>query len=176
MPNLPRPASGTTTQDISLELRVDGSASVDGTGGLATDSVSFGVQIPGPEGPEGPQGPVGPPGVPIDSIGMSAPGTLVVSLGAIPLPILRNLTFVRSRLAVGTAPMGSDVVFDINKNGVTVFTNQANRPRVLAGSTVSAEAVPDVTSVSAGDVITVDIDQVGSVVPGANATLMIEVA
>lgn len=73
--------------------------------------------------------------------------------------------------AAGTAPTGADLVVDVNKNGATIFSTQANRPRVAAGGNGGALAVPDVTSIADGDYLTVDIDAVGSGVAGADVTV-----
>jgi len=62
-------------------------------------------------------------------------------------------------------------VFDVNRNGTTIFTTQANRPKILAGATVGAEAVPDQAVIAAGDVLTVDVDVAAGAV---NATVVIE--
>jgi hypothetical protein len=58
-----------------------------------------------------------------------------------------------------TGTAGSTIV-DINKNGTTIFTTQANRPTV-AYNDADQQAInaPDVTDFVAGDVITLDIDQ-----------------
>jgi hypothetical protein len=55
-----------------------------------------------------------------------------------------------------------------------MFTTQANRPTVAAGSNVSSVAVPNVTALAAGDYFTVDIDQIGSTVAGADLTLVVD--
>jgi hypothetical protein len=66
------------------------------------------------------------------------------------------------------APVGSDLIIDVNKNGTTMFTTQANRPKVVDGNNAGADATPDITSISKGDRIDFDIDQVGSTTPGGN--------
>jgi hypothetical protein len=58
------------------------------------------------------------------------------------------------------ANTGSCIV-DVHKNGTTIYTTQANRPTVTAGF-VSAEKVPDVTTVAPGDYFECIIDQVGA--------------
>ena len=75
---------------------------------------------------------------------------------------------------MGTAPTGQAILVDVNKNGVTLFTTQANRPTIAAAAFQDvSEAVPDVTAIAAGDYLTVDIDQVGSAVLGADLTVNI---
>jgi hypothetical protein len=70
--------------------------------------------------------------------------------------------------SLGVASAGASEIFDVNKNGTTVFTTQANRPTILAGAyTTATETVPDVVAMAAGDYLTVDRDQVGSSVAGA---------
>lgn len=80
-------------------------------------------------------------------------------------------------LTVGTAPTGADLLVDVNVNGTTAFSVQANRPKVVAGQT-SGSAVPAVTGndvdVAPGAVITVDVDQIGSTVAGADLTVVVE--
>jgi len=76
--------------------------------------------------------------------------------------------------AADTAPTGSSLIVDVNKNGTTMFTTQANRPAIAAGQhATSVTAVPDVTSVAAGDYLSVDIDQVGATIAGSDLTVAV---
>lgn len=60
----------------------------------------------------------------------------------------------------GTA--GSTIV-DINKNGTTIFTTQANRPTLAFDDANGwAVAIPDVLVCVAGDVFALDIDQIAT--------------
>lgn len=79
------------------------------------------------------------------------------------------------RAVVGTAPTGSTAIYDVNINGTTAFTTQANRPTIAASATASSTTLPDVVNLSAGDVLTVDIDQVGSTVAGADLIVQVTV-
>lgn len=105
---------------------------------------------------------------------MTIPGTLVVGTGVVRLPVVRNITIVNVEVHVGTAPTGATAIFDVNKNGTTIFTTQGNRPTVAISGTSDTSSVPDVTTASAGDYLTVDVDQIGSTVAGANACLAVE--
>lgn len=100
---------------------------------------------------------------------------LVTGTGIVQFVAMRDCTIVgvRATVAVGKAPTGADVIFDVNKNGTTIYSTQGNRPKVTATNTVGALATPDVTTLAAGDVLTVDVDQVGSTLPGGLATLTI---
>ena len=83
------------------------------------------------------------------------------------------VTITGVRASVGTAPVGASILVDVNKNGVTIFTTQSNRPTIpAAGTTDDANAI-DVPAVSAGEFLTVDIDQVGSTTPGSDLTVTI---
>ncbi|HEY5695517.1 MAG TPA: hypothetical protein VIQ80_01650 [Candidatus Saccharimonadales bacterium] len=104
----------------------------------------------------------------------SKQGNLSVLTGTMKLPISGTHTIVGTRLMVGTAPTGANLILDIKKNGTTIYTTQANRPTIVAGATSGGPgAAPDVTALAAGDYLTVDIAQVGSTVPGADLTVVI---
>lgn len=103
-------------------------------------------------------------------------GTLAVGVGATEFPVPRSISIVKVTPRCTTAPMGADAIFDLNKNGTTMFSTQANRPKVTAGNKLGSAAVPDILTASAGDYLTVDCDQIGSTIAGANAVLAIEYA
>jgi hypothetical protein len=88
-------------------------------------------------------------------------------------PFSRTLDILGVILSAGTAPTGADLVMDTNKDGVTIYTTQANRPRIPAGQLVGTLAVPDVVTLAPGERITFDIDAVGSSTPGADITATI---
>lgn len=60
------------------------------------------------------------------------------------------------------AGTGGSTIVDVNKNGVTLFTTQGNRPTITAasGDDQSVSVTPDITSFVTGDVIAADIDAV----------------
>jgi len=70
------------------------------------------------------------------------------------------------------APTGADLIVDINKNGTTIFTTQANRPKISAGSNSGESGTPNITSINKGDRLSVDTDQVGSTTPGGDDLLV----
>ena len=57
---------------------------------------------------------------------------------------------------------GTSDIADIHLNGTTIFTTQANRPTLLVGDTGAwtKAGKPEVVKVSAGDILTLDIDQI----------------
>lgn len=81
-------------------------------------------------------------------------------------------------LAISVAPTGADLIVDIHKNGVTVFTTQENRPTIAAGATTGTSVAPDITAIAEGDLIEFFVDQVGSTVAGTDlaATMTCEMS
>lgn len=121
-------------------------------------------------------------------------GALTVAPGAVPFPVPFPCELVAVSLAVGTAPTGADVTVDVNKNGTTVFADQNKRPKVAATKTTGGvtidPALPAGTNYiyspypaaqplglfAAGDVITVDVDTVGSGTAGSNLGVVLTLA
>lgn len=101
-------------------------------------------------------------------------GTLVAGSGTIRLYFPRAATVFNVAIAVSTAPTGAAVIVDIHLNGTTMFTTQANRPTIAVSTFNDLAAVPDVTTISAGQYLTVDIDQIGSTVAGENLVVTVE--
>ena len=75
--------------------------------------------------------------------------------------------------SVLSASAGSSVILDVNKNGTTIFGTQANRPTIAAAAVSANSGAFSVKSFAAGDVITVDGDQVGSGTAGTGFTVAI---
>jgi hypothetical protein len=104
----------------------------------------------------------------------SKTGDLAVGTGTFKFVMPYAATLVSVTLTAGTSPTGAAILVDVNKNGTTIFTTQGNRPTLAAGTTVgSASATPNVTAMAAGDYLTVDIDQVGSTLPGTDLLVQI---
>lgn len=80
------------------------------------------------------------------------------------------------RASVGTVPTGASVIIDVNVNGTTIFTTQANRPTIAASTNTSGKVTNmNVTTVVDGAYLTVDVDQTGSIVAGSDLSVQIEV-
>lgn len=76
---------------------------------------------------------------------------------------------------VGTAPTGDDLIIDLEKNGTTVFSTTANKPTVEATKKTSAlSARPDVPRFAAGDVLAINVTQVGSTVAGSDLDVVVQ--
>jgi len=102
------------------------------------------------------------------------PGTLTTGVGVLRMYFTRSATITNIWASVATAPTGASLIFDVNKNGTTIFTNQSNRPTIPISGFVDISAIPDVVSFTSGDYITVDVDQIGSTVAGDSAVIAIE--
>lgn len=88
-----------------------------------------------------------------------------------PYPVV----FHSVRASVTSAPLGSPVILDLFRDGVTAYTTQANRPTIPAGSLTSSTAAPDVTSFPAGSALGVSIAAVGSGYPGSTLVATVRV-
>ena len=80
-------------------------------------------------------------------------------------------TIVEVNASVKTAPSGTSIICDINKNGSTIWSTQANRIIIADGSNTGTQTTFDTTTVTSGDYFTIDVDQVGSTTPGAKLTV-----
>lgn len=110
-----------------------------------------------------------------DAIPFVKQGTLTLSTGSVRFVLPYACTIVDVRAIVNTQPTGASIKVDVNKNGTTIFTTQANRPNIAVSTNLSGTAVPDVTALAAGDYLTVDVDQIGSTIPGADLTVVVTV-
>lgn len=117
-------------------------------------------------------------GIPIDASWenciFSQSGILAVRTGTSRYPI-KGGTFQIETIAVmvNTAPTGATLIVDVNKNGSTIYGTQGNRPTVAISGTSATVGAHDSTTVTTGDYISVDIDQVGSTVPGSDLVLVL---
>lgn len=100
------------------------------------------------------------------------PGDAYVTTKIAEVLIPRSGTISKVKIYANTAPTGASLIVDIDKNGVTIFTTQGNRPEIAIGQNADDSGAPDVTAVSEGDRISVNIDQVGSTIPGGDFLLV----
>ena len=105
------------------------------------------------------------------------PGTLTIGAKPQRIPNVTGgtLSILGVRLDVATAPTGQALVVDVHKNGVTIFTNQANRPQVAVGAASGSSSAVDVPAWADGEYLVVAVDQVGSLVAGADLTVTVVV-
>jgi len=99
-------------------------------------------------------------------------GALVTGTDVTPtIPSHRVLTIIRAYAVVKTAPTGASLIIDINKNGGTIWATQGDRLAITATNTTGNEISFDTTALAADDLLTMDIDQVGSTIGGADLTV-----
>lgn len=89
-------------------------------------------------------------------------GTIADAVGKSRIYLEGNYELVSVRAAVGTAPVAGTEIFDVNKNGATIYGTQANRPTIAAAGNSALGGVASVTTFALGDYITVDIDSDGT--------------
>lgn len=102
-------------------------------------------------------------------------GTLTATAGTARLYVPFACTISNIRVNVGTAPTGASLIVDVHLDGVTIFTTQGNRPTITATNFTDLTNTPDVTSISANSYLTVDVDQIGSTIAGADLIVIVEV-
>ena len=100
-------------------------------------------------------------------------GDVAVATGKSRVYLEDAMTLVSVRAAVGTAPNGSVIYVDVNKNGATIYGTQANRPTIFSGTNDALGGAASVTTFAAGDYLTVDVDGIGTTTPGADLTVTI---
>lgn len=84
-------------------------------------------------------------------------------------------TIVNARAYSRTAPVGADLIFDINLNGSTIWATQGNRVKVVDGANSGTQTSFDTTAVAVGDRFDLDIDQIGSGTAGKDIVVQLTV-
>ena len=102
-------------------------------------------------------------------------GTLAASIGKIRISndFGETFTITKVKLSVSTAPTGSTIIVDVNKNDTTLFTTQSNRPAISTSAFSGQSTTIQNNSFADGDYLTFDIDQIGSTIAGAYLTVQI---
>lgn len=103
----------------------------------------------------------------------SLAGTCETFTGATRFYVSGSYTISDVRIGVSTAPTGASLIVDVNKNGTTIFGTQANRPTIAVSTFTASSTGMSVTSLTSGDYITVDCDQIGSTVAGSDLVVVI---
>lgn len=88
------------------------------------------------------------------------------------LIVHKALEIVKAYAYVRTAPTGQSIIIDINKGGTSLWAStQANRLTITAGNQSDDQTSFDTTQLAEGDVLVIDIDQVGSGTSGSDLTV-----
>lgn len=84
----------------------------------------------------------------------------------------RPLTISAVYISANNLGSASSTIIDVNRNGWTVFTTQANRPTLAYNASEPwAKGVPDGNILYEGDGLTIDIDQCATGVEGLSVTV-----
>lgn len=84
-------------------------------------------------------------------------------------------TILSIRATVDVSPAGGSVIIDVNKNDTTLFTNQDNRPTILAGELTSGKVTDvAVSTISPGEYLTVDVDQIAASASGLIIQIVVQ--
>ncbi len=104
------------------------------------------------------------------------PGPLFVeTMAASPIPVIRASSITRVFGYVGTAPVGADIIVNIKKNGSSIWaTTPANRLKILAGAQSGSQTAFDTTTLAQDDILTLDIDQIGSSTAGSDLVVAVK--
>lgn len=91
------------------------------------------------------------------------------------LIIPKALQIIKVYAYVKTAPIGASIICDILKNSSSIWNSTpANRISIADGANAGSEAAFDITTLAEGDILTLDIIQVGSGTSGSDLTIEIK--
>lgn len=105
---------------------------------------------------------------------LSLAGAQTVGTGKFRFRMPEVGTYVETVAHLNTVNTGAAFTLDVNKNGTTLYTTQTRRPIIAisaATKTSTQTATSDITSLNAGDNITIDIDVIGSTVAGSDLSV-----
>jgi len=108
-------------------------------------------------------------------IDLSVPGALVVAAGNAKRRVMTapGAEITGAVATVGTPSSGAPIVVNILRDGLSVFSDLDDRISIPAGASESAIAIPDRGAYAQGNFLTVDVNQVGSTVAGADMTVTV---
>ena len=103
----------------------------------------------------------------------SKTGVQSVAAGTLQVPVMFPMEIEAVTARVATQPTGASLIVDVNKNGTTIYGTQANRPTIAVSTNAASGGGMSVVSLSGGDYLTVDVDQVGSTVAGSDLVVCV---
>jgi hypothetical protein len=109
---------------------------------------------------------------------VSIQGTLAVGTNVVPRIVLpRACKILKVSAYCETAPTGASILIDINKNGTASIFSGVTRITIAAAANADHVESFHATNkiLAADDTLTIDLDQVGSTVAGADISITIEV-
>lgn len=113
-----------------------------------------------------------------DFVQLESAGALTAAAGKDRVVLPFNGEFVSASVVVSAAPGTGAIIVDLMLNGTTIYTTTANRPTVdiaaVASSAANRVLRPDVTEFVAGDVLSLDIIQVGTTPAGSDLEVSVQ--
>lgn len=86
-----------------------------------------------------------------------------------------DITLEQWDLQVKTAPTGADLIVDVHRGINSLwFVFPALRPKIVAGATSGTGYGFDIGTLEDGDVLKLSVDQVGNIIAGGQATLILK--
>lgn len=89
--------------------------------------------------------------------------------------IEKNGTISKAFISAKVGPVGADLITDINLGGSTIWSTQTNRLKLTADTVTGSTTTFNTTAVVEGQLVTIDVDQVGSTVAGEEITVQLVV-
>ena len=83
-------------------------------------------------------------------------------------------TITKAYAYATTAPTGASLLFDINVNGTTIWATQANRLAIASTANSGTQTSFNTTALAENDVLSIDIDQIGSTIAGSDITVTLK--
>ena len=145
----------------------------DGQGNLRWENPVFGLTgytgsastAPGYTGSRGPYG--------ITEISFNMPGELQVGQGMSRWYIVEETNITGIIASVSIPPTDNSIIFDVKKNGSTIFTSNT-KPTILSNQYVdSTLRIPNISTLSPGDYLTVDVIEIGTTITGSGGLVRV---
>lgn len=107
-------------------------------------------------------------------IKLTMQGPVSVRTGTVRYPV-RTGSWIIERVTIQTssAPTGSAIIVDVNKNGTTIHSGGTGRATIAASSTTGTTTTFSTATLTTGDYLTVDVDQKGSSNAGDDLVVVI---
>ena len=83
-------------------------------------------------------------------------------------------TITKAYAYATTAPTGASLLFDINVNGSTIWSTQGNRLAIASTANSGTQTSFNTTTLAENDVLSIDIDQIGSTIAGSDITVTLK--
>lgn len=104
----------------------------------------------------------------------SATGVMTTRTGKNFIQLLGSGKIIAIYAYLNTAPTGGTTFkIDVNLNGTTIYTTQANQPTWVASANAATVGDHAVKTYANGDRLSIDVDAVGSTVAGSDLSVSV---